>query len=71
MMEGEEMFDVTDTGNLIQRLAAIDLKELRELHDRIVDTEQITRAVIRQREAQQRRDARLRERGLCVAGATG
>ena len=65
------MFDVTDTGNLIQRLAAIDLNELRVLHRRIVDAEQIVRAVIRPREAQERRDERLQARGLSIAGTVG
>ena len=56
------MLDVT---NLIRQLADVDLAEMRALHGRIVDAEQIVRAVIRQREGQERRDARLRERGLC------
>lgn len=65
------MFDVTDTTNLIQRLAAIDLSELRLLHNRIANAEEIVRVVIRQREAQERRDERLRARGLAVIGARG
>jgi hypothetical protein len=60
------MFDGADTTSLIQKLAAIDLKELRELHGRITDAETVVRAVIRQREAQERRDERLRARGLSI-----
>jgi hypothetical protein len=60
------MFDLTDTGSLIQRLAAIDLTELRQMHSGIIAAEEITRAVIRRREAQERRDARLKERGLSI-----
>lgn len=64
------MADVTDTTGLIERLTAVDLAELRRMHGRLADAEEITRAVIRQREAQERRDARLRERGLlCDATA--
>lgn len=61
------MFDVTDTPGLIQRLSTIDLGELRALHTRIVDAEEITRTLIRRREAQERREARIRERGLTFA----
>jgi hypothetical protein len=60
------MIDVTDTATLIQRLAGIDLAELRQLHNRIQDAEEITRALIRQREQQERRNQRLRERGLAI-----
>jgi hypothetical protein len=62
------MFDGADTTSLIQKLAAIDLQELRELHSRITDAEAVVRAVIRQREAQERRDERLRVRGLSIVG---
>ena len=61
------MFDVTDTASLIQKLTAIDLSELRVLHGRIVDAEEMVRALIRRREAQERRDARIRESGLSIA----
>jgi sensor histidine kinase YesM len=64
------MIDVNDATGLIQRLAFTDLRELRELHGRINDAEQVIRALIRQREAQQRRDERLRARRLSVAEAT-
>jgi hypothetical protein len=62
------MFDGADTTSLIQKLAAIDLNELRELHGRISDAEVVVRAIIRQREAQERRDERLRVRGLSIVG---
>ena len=62
------MLDDADATSLIQKLAAIDLKELRALHVRITDAEAVVRAVIRQREAQERRDERLRVRGLSIVG---
>jgi hypothetical protein len=65
-VEEDIMIDVTDTATLIQRLAGIDLTELRQLHNCIQDAEEITRALIRQREAQERRNQRLRERGLAI-----
>jgi succinate dehydrogenase/fumarate reductase flavoprotein subunit len=65
------MLDATDiTATLIQRLSSADLRELRELHNRILDAEQIVRAIVRRREIQERRNERLRVRGLHVASAT-
>jgi len=63
------MFDVSNTANLIQQLAGVSLDELRVLHNHTVNAERLLRGVIREREAIARRDARLRERGLSVAGA--
>lgn len=63
------MFDVSNTTNLIQQLTGVSLEELRQLHSRITDAEEITRSLIRRREAQERRAERLRARGLSVVGA--
>jgi hypothetical protein len=60
------MFDQTNTTSLIRQLTDTPLEELRELHGRLVDAEPIVRAVLRQREAQERRNQRLRERGLAI-----
>jgi hypothetical protein len=64
------MLDVTNTTALIQQLATTGLGELRELHNHVADIEKIIRVLIREREAQQRRDERLRARGLHVAEIT-
>jgi hypothetical protein len=60
------MFDLTSTTNLICQLTDTPLQELRELHGRLVDAEPIVRAVLRQREQQERRNQRLRQRGLAI-----
>jgi hypothetical protein len=60
------MFATTNAATLIHQLTAVSLNDLRQLHSRLVDAEPIVRAVLRQREAQERRNARLRERGLAI-----
>ncbi len=65
------MLDVTNIAGMIEQLSGASLDELRVLHSRIVEAEEITRSVIRRREAQERRASRLKERGLSIVGATG
>ncbi len=67
-MEGKRMIDVSNTTDLLQRLAGVSLDELRVLHGRVVDSDRLLRGLIREKEALARRDARLRERGLSIAG---
>lgn len=64
------MFDVSNTTDLIHQLSNVSLDELRQLHGCLVDAEEVTRTLIRRREVQQRREERLRARGLSVAWGT-
>lgn len=61
------MIDVSNTAALIQQLAQIDdLSELRNVHTQFANAEEIARTLLHKREAQKRRNARIKEPGLAI-----
>jgi hypothetical protein len=65
-MEGDEMADTNTIADPVQQIADTRLDELRQKRMQHIHQAEIYGAVIRQREQQERRDARLKERGLAI-----